>query len=95
MTKPITKAERVADIAAGADVSKAEANRILDATIDAIRKRLIAGEAITLAGLAKFETRDRPARQVRNVATGEMMGKPADRTVKISALGGIKSAVNM
>lgn len=95
MSKPITKAELTAGIAAEADISKADANRILDATIEAIRKRLIAGEAVTLPGLAKFETRDRPARQVRNVATGEMMDKPADRTVKVSALGGIKMAVNM
>ena len=94
MSKPITKAELVADIAERAGISKAEANKTLDATIDAITARLVAGDAVSLPGLAKFETRDRPARQVRNVATGAMMDKAADRAVKISALSGIKAAVN-
>lgn len=94
MSKPITKAELVADIAERAGISKAEANKTLDATIDAITARLVAGDAVSLPGLAKFETRDRPARQVRNVATGAMMDKAADRAVKVSALSGIKTAVN-
>ena len=94
MSKPITKAELVADIAERAGISKAEANKTLDATIDAITARLVTGDAVSLPGLAKFETRDRPARQVRNVATGAMMDKAADRAVKISALSGIKAAVN-
>lgn len=94
MSKSITKAELVADIAERAGISKAEANKTLDATIDAITARLVAGDAVSLPGLAKFETRDRPARQVRNVATGAMMDKAADRAVKISALSGIKAAVN-
>ena len=94
MSKPITKAELVADIAERAGISKAEANKTLDATIDAITARLVAGDAVSLPGLAKFETRNRPARQVRNVATGAMMDKPADRAVKVSALSGIKAAVN-
>jgi DNA-binding protein HU-beta len=94
MSKPITKADLVADIAERAGISKAEANKTLDATIDAITARLVAGDAVSLPGLAKFETRNRPARQVRNVATGEMMDKAADRAVKVSALSGIKAAVN-
>ena len=94
MSKPITKAELVADIAERAGISKAEANKTLDATIDAITARLVAGDAVSLPGLAKFETRARPARQVRNIATGAMMDKAADRAIKISALSGIKAAVN-
>jgi DNA-binding protein HU-beta len=94
MSRPITKADLVADIAARAGIAKAEASRLLDATIEAISAQLVAGNAVSLPGLAKFETRDRPARQVRNVATGAMLDKAADRAVKISALSGIKVAVN-
>jgi len=94
MSRPITKADLVADIAVRAGTAKAEASRLLDATIEAISAQLVAGNAVSLPGLAKFETRDRPARQVRNVATGAMLDKAADRTVKISALSGIKAAVN-
>lgn len=94
MTRPITKADLVADIAVRANTSKAEASQLLDATIDAISAQLVAGNAVSLPGLAKFETRNRPARQVRNVATGAMLDKPADRAVKISALSKLKMAVN-
>lgn len=75
-------------------MSKAAATAAVDAVSATISNLLIAGEAVTLPGLAKFETRERPARQVRNVATGEMMHKDADKAVKITALSAIKAAVN-
>lgn len=94
MTKPITKADLIADIAERSSISKAQAGEALDAVTASISAQLVLGNAVALPGLAKFETRDRPARQVRNVATGEMMDKEADRAVKITALTGIKAAVN-
>lgn len=75
-------------------MSKIEATAALDAVASAIAARLVQGDAVTLPSLAKFEVRDRPARQVRNVATGVMIDKDADKAVKISALTGIKDAVN-
>lgn len=94
MAKPITKAELVSDIAERSDMSKAQASAALEAVTASISAQLVLGNAVALSGLAKFETRDRPARQVRNVATGAMIDKDADRAVKISALTGIKAAVN-
>ena len=94
MTRPMTKAELVGHIATRADITKADAAKALDLVTAEISAQLVAGNAVTLAGLAKFETRDRPARQVRNVATGAMIDKEADKAVKISALSGIKAAVN-
>lgn len=94
MAKPITKADLIADIAERNGISKAQAGEALDAVTASISAQLVAGNAVALPGLAKFETRDRPARQVRNVATGEMMEKDADRAVKITALTGVKTAVN-
>lgn len=94
MAKPITKADLIADIAERSGISKAQAGEALDAVTASISAQLVAGNAVALPGLAKFETRDRPARQVRNVATGEMMDKGADRAVKITALIAIKAAVN-
>lgn len=94
MAKPITKADLIADIAERSGFSKAQAGEALDAVTASISAQLVAGNAVALPGLAKFETRDRPARQVRNVSTGAMMDKEADRAVKITALTGIKAAVN-
>jgi DNA-binding protein HU-beta len=94
MKKPMTKAELVTQIATHGDLTKAEATTTLDTVVAVITAQLIAGETVMLPGLAKFETRDRPARQVRNVSTGAMLDKEADRAVKISAMTGIKAAVN-
>ena len=94
MTRPMTKAELVGHIATRGDITKADAASALDLVVAEITAQLVAGNAVSLAGLAKFETRDRPARQVRNVSTGAMMDKEADKAVKISALSGIKAAVN-
>ncbi|MGB1265826.1 MAG: HU family DNA-binding protein [Nereida ignava] len=94
MAKPITKAELIADIAERNEITKAQAGAALDAVTASISAQLVLGNAVSLAGLAKFETRERPARQVRNVATGAMIDKDADRAVKITALTGIKAAVN-
>ena len=94
MAKPITKADLISDIAERSGISKAQAGEALDAVAALISAQLVAGNAVALPGLAKFETRDRLARQVRNVATGEIMDKDADRAVKITALTAIKAAVN-
>lgn len=94
MTKSLNKSELVAEIAAHSDMNKAQAAAALDAIVAVITAQMVAGKTIMLPGLAKFETRDRPARQVRNVSTGAMMDKAADRAVKISAMSGIKAAVN-
>ncbi|MBE0455001.1 MAG: HU family DNA-binding protein [Roseovarius sp.] len=90
----MTKADLIADIAERSGISKAQAGEALDAVTASISAQLVAGNAVALPGLAKFETRDRPARQVRNVATGALMDKGADRAVKITALTAIKNAVN-
>ena len=94
MARPVTKAELVGYMASRADIRKVDATAALDLVVAEISAQLVAGNAVTLPGLAKFETRDRPARQVRNVATGAMIDKDADKAVKVSALSAIKAAVN-
>lgn len=63
MAKPITKADLIADIAERSEMSKAQASAALDAVTASISAQLVMGNAVALTGLAKFETRDRPARQ--------------------------------
>jgi len=90
----MTKSELVSAIAVQGDMTKVDAANALDAVMAVISAQIVAGQTVMLPGLAKFETRDRPARQVRNVSTGEMIDKDADRAVKITAMTGIKTAVN-
>lgn len=94
MAKPVTKAELIADIAERAGLSKAQTSTVFDAVLAAITAQLQTGATVSLPGLAKFEVRERPARQVRNVATGAMIDKAPDRAVKVSALTALKNAVN-
>jgi DNA-binding protein HU-beta len=47
-----------------------------------------------LPGVGKIMCRDRPARMVRNPATGEQIHKDADRVVKMSIAKALKEAVN-
>ena len=94
MVKPITKAALIQDIANREGISNRQASACIDATINAITAQLIAGNCVALPGLAKFEVRHRPERQVRNVATGKTMTKAADRALKIRPLTNIKAALN-
>lgn len=94
MGKSTTKAELISAVAEKSGMTKFSASQAINAVIDVVTAELVAGNTVSLPGLAKFEVRARPARKVRNVATGEMMDKDADFAVKISAMSAIKAAVN-
>ena len=73
----MSKTELVEFIAAEAGVSKAEAGRVLDATLAGITKGLKKEGKVTLVGFGTFTAKKRAAREGRNPQTGE--------TVKIAA----------
>lgn len=94
MTKPMTKTQLVAALAEATGGDKASANKSIEALTDIISKEVAAGGAVTLPGLGKFMCRDRPARMVRNPATGEQMHKDADRVVKVTIAKALKDVIN-
>lgn len=57
-------------IAEAAGLSGADAERALDATIDAITRTVAKGEKVTIPGFGTFEPRARAARTGRNPQTG-------------------------
>ena len=61
-------AGRVANIA---DLTKAEAERIIDATLNSIADALVKGEKVRLVGFGNFVVRTRKGRVGRNPQTGE------------------------
>ena len=93
-TKPMTKTQLVAAIAESMDADKKTANAALDAVIGIITREVAAGGAVTLPGVGKIFCRERPARQVRNPATGEMIEKDADKVVKMTIAKALKDSVN-
>lgn len=92
--KTMNKAELIDAIASGAKLTKADAARALDATIDAISKALKKGERIGLVGFGSFSVTKRSARTGRNPQTGKEIKIPAKKVVKFKAGAELAGAVN-
>lgn len=92
--KPMTKTQLVAALAEATGSDKKTADGTLAALTDIITKEVAAGGAVTLPGLGKFACRARPARMVRNPATGEQMHKDADRVAKVTIAKALKDVIN-
>ncbi|MEL6990745.1 MAG: HU family DNA-binding protein [Pseudomonadota bacterium] len=94
MAKPMTKTQLVAALAEEMDSDKKTASSALDAMIGVITREVSGGGAVTLPGVGKIYCRERPARMVRNSATGEQISKPADKVVKMTIAKALKDSVN-
>jgi DNA-binding protein HU-beta len=90
---PMTKTELVALIAERAEISKADAERALNAFQDVVMETVGKGDdKITIPGFLSFEQTHRAARTGRNPRTGEPIQVPATKAVKISAGAKLKQA---
>ena len=74
-------------------VTKADAERGMEALISTIINTLKEGGEVTIAGLGAFSVRDRAARMARNPRTGEPIQVPAMRVPKFRAAKALKEAV--
>lgn len=92
--KPMTKTQLVAALADKTGGDKSSANTMLSALTEIITDEVAAGGAVTLPGLGKFACRERPARMVRNPATGEQVHKDADRVAKVTIAKALKDVIN-
>jgi DNA-binding protein HU-beta len=93
-TKPMTKTQLVAALAEKMGSDKKTAGEALDAMTAIVTDEVANGGAVTLPGIGKVYCRERPARMVRNPATGEQMHKDADRQVKVTIAKALKDSVN-
>jgi DNA-binding protein HU-beta len=94
MAKPMTKTQLVTALADEMGSDKKTATSALDAMVDIITKEVSNGGAVTLPGVGKIYCRERPARMVRNPATGEQIHKDADKVVKMTIAKALKDSVN-
>ena len=90
----MNKAEFTSAVADGAELSKADAGRAVDAVIEVIKKALKKGETITLVGFGTFSVRKRAARQGRNPQTGDTIKIKASKNPAFKAGKALKDAVN-
>ena len=88
------KAELVEAIAEKTGLTKADANRALEATFEVITKALKKGERVPVAGFGTFNVSKRKAREGRNPQTGETVKIPAREAVTFKAGTALKDAVN-
>lgn len=75
----MNKTELIAAASESTGLTKKEAERVINATIDAITAALVKGEKVQLSGFGTFEVRDRDARMGRNPHTKESIEIPATR----------------
>ena len=94
MGKPMTKTQLVAALADAMGTDKKSAGGALDAITGIITREVSGGGAVTLPGVGKIYCRERPARMVRNPATGEQIHKDADKVVKMTIAKALKDSVN-
>ena len=90
----MNKSELIEKIAASAGLSKADAKKALDATVEAIKGALIAGDKIQLIGFGTFAIAERPAREGINPATKQKIKIAAKKVAKFKAGAELAEAVN-
>jgi len=90
----MNRTELIDHIARQADISKASAERTLNAMIGGITQTLKSGEAVTLTGLGTFTVSVRAAHFGRNPRTGEAVSVKAVRVTKFRSGKALKDALN-
>lgn len=88
------KSEMIEAIAKKADVTKADAEKVFNATFDLFKDELAKGEKVSVAGFGVFKISERAAREGRNPATGEPMKIAASKGVSFKAGTALKEVVN-
>jgi DNA-binding protein HU-beta len=89
----MNKTELIDKIAAGAGLSKAQAKKALDATVEAIKDALVAGDKVQLVGFGTFAVTEKPAREGINPATKQKITIAAKKVVKFKAGAELSDAV--
>ncbi len=88
------KSELVAIMAEKADLKKVDAEKALNAFVDAVTEALTKGDKISLVGFGSFETKKRAARKGKNPQTGAVINIAASTVPTFKAGRGLKDAVN-
>ena len=90
----MNKAELIEAVADGANLSKADAGRAVDAVVDSIASALGKGQQVSVVGFGTFSVKHRAARSGRNPRTGETIAIAASNVPGFKAGKALKDAVN-
>ena len=89
----MTKGELIASIGKEAKISKASAEKAVNAFTNAVTKALKKGDKLALTGFGTFSVKKRRARTGRNPKTGKEIKISATRVAKFKAGNVLKIAV--
>ena len=89
----MNKSELIDAIAEKGGLTKVDAGKALDATIESISAALKAGDTVTLVGFGSFTVKERAARTGRNPKTGAELKIPASKVPSFKAGKGLKDSV--
>ena len=87
------KKELITGIAKEANVSEAQASKVLAALIKVTTDALKDGDKVQITGFGTFEVVERPAREGRNPFTGETMQIAASKAPRFKAGKAFKDAI--
>ena len=90
----MNKKELVAAVAGKCEVSKKDAEKVIEAVTSVITETLKSGDKVQLVGFGTFEVAERAAREGRNPKSGETMHIAASKPPKFKAGKVLKDAVN-
>ncbi len=89
----MNKTELIAAVAEKTGMTKKDAERVINATLDSITASLAAGDKVQVSGFGIFEVKAREARVGRNPRTKETIQIPATRLPAFKASKALKDAV--
>ena len=90
----MNKTELIAAVAEKAGLTKKDAERVINATFEAITASLVKGDKVQVSGFGIFEVKAREARIGRNPRTKETIQIPATRLPAFKASKALKDTVS-
>ena len=90
----MTKADLVERVAKDAELTKKDAEQLVEIVFDSIVASLNEGQKIELRGFGSFRVRQRNARSGRNPKTGEPVDIPAKRVAYFKPGKELKELIN-
>ena len=90
----MNKTELIAAAAERSSLTKKDAEKALNAAIEAITAALAEGDKVQVSGFGIFEVKTREARMGRNPRTGEPMEIAASKTPSFKASKTLKDALS-
>ena len=89
----MNKTEIIAEVAQKTGMTKKDAERVINATVETITENLVKGEKVAMSGFGIFEVKAREARVGRNPRTKETIQIPATRLPAFKAAKALKDTV--